>query len=51
MAKTMCKIAKELPESIDKIIQIASNPSFVCKKCGRVANIEDRLCKPMKMED
>lgn len=47
MAKTMCKLAKELPDSFDKMTGIILNFEFICKKCGRVANHEERLCKPV----
>ena len=49
MAKTMCKVSKELPDSFDKVIGLITNAEFVCKKCGRVANKEDRLCKSYKL--
>ncbi len=50
MAKTMCKLAKELPDSLEKIIGIAENHAFICKKCGRVAHVEERLCKPISVK-
>lgn len=43
----MCKLAKELPDSFDKIAGIITNYVYICKKCGRVANVEERLCKPV----
>lgn len=50
MAKTMCKLAKELPDSLEKIVGIAENHAFICKKCGRVAHVEERLCKPISVK-
>jgi hypothetical protein len=49
MAKTMCKLTKDLPDNLDKIIEVVSKPENVCKKCGRVANKESLLCKPHKL--
>ena len=46
MTKTMCKHAKDLPESMDKIIEIICNATYVCRKCARVANSDKKLCKP-----
>ena len=46
MGKTMCKIAKELPESKKIILLNIQNHKYVCNKCGRVANKEKLLCKP-----
>ncbi|HPH15796.1 MAG TPA: hypothetical protein PK029_01395 [Bacteroidales bacterium] len=47
MAKTMCKLAKELPDSFEKMQSVIVNFEYICKKCGRVASVEDRLCKPI----
>ena len=45
----MCKIAKDLPDNIDKVIELVSSPEFICKKCGRVANKDSFLCKPKNL--
>ena len=41
MGKTLCKKDKE------KTIE---NPKYVCKRCGRAAKKEEKLCKPKKID-
>jgi len=40
MAKTLCKREEE---------KIYDNPKYVCKKCGRKAKKEEKLCKPRQL--
>lgn len=48
--KTLCDWTKEdIDNNHKKLFKIVSNPKFVCKKCARVANKEDYLCKPKKL--
>lgn len=53
MSKKMCKLVKEdyLEDHLTEYIDIVKKPKYVCKKCGRVADEEDRLCKPKKLKD
>lgn len=52
MAKTLCKRVKEdyLKENLKEYIKMVKEPKYICKKCGRVAEKEETLCKPKKME-
>ena len=51
MAKTLCKIKKLLKEDPSQYIAHVKKPKFVCRSCGRVANKNSLLCKPMKIKD
>ncbi len=53
MSKKLCKLVKEeyLEDHMDDYLEIIKKPKYVCKKCGRVADSEDRLCKPKKIKD
>ena len=45
--KHLCDLHKKGYEKLSgKIEAIVSDPKFLCKKCIRVANNKDRLCKP-----
>ena len=47
--KAICKLGKKaLEDNFDDLLKIVSNPKFVCKKCGRVANDSKFLCKDKK---
>lgn len=44
--KKLCGIKKDQFDSLKKeIINIVSEPTFICKKCLRVANEKRYLCK------
>ena len=48
--KHLCDLNKKgYEKESDKIENIVRNPKFICKKCIRVANVKDRLCKPTKI--
>ncbi len=44
MSKTKCK------EDKDSKGEIKPAHKYVCKKCGRTAKKEDKLCKPKKIK-
>lgn len=44
MSKTKCK------EDKDKNIEVKPTHLYVCKKCGRGAKKESKLCKPKKVK-
>lgn len=49
--KHMCDLSKKDFEKIsEKVTIIVSNPRYICKKCLRVANVDERLCKPHKLK-
>jgi hypothetical protein len=45
--KKLCKLAKKdyLKENLEAYKTLVVNPRFICKKCGRVSNADNRLCK------
>ena len=34
---------------LDKIKSLVNAPKFICATCGRVANKEENLCKPVSL--
>lgn len=45
--KKMCKANnKDYKEIKKELKELVNDPKFVCKKCLRVSNNEDKLCKP-----
>ena len=49
--KRLCKWKEsDLDENFDKFAAIVSNPVFVCKKCGRVADKKKWLHKPVLLK-
>lgn len=50
MAK-LCKIAKEdITKDLKAYIKLVDQAQYLCKKCGRVGNEEDYLCKAIKLK-
>lgn len=45
-ALTCCPCAVD----VEALKPLVNQPRFICKACGRVANEEKNLCKPVKME-
>lgn len=46
-SKHMCKLKDDIKENLDQYQQLVKDARFICMKCGRVAQDEDRLCKPV----
>ena len=44
----MCTIAQE--HQIETIKQLTTEPKYICVLCGRVANADDNLCKPVHVD-
>jgi len=49
MAKTMCKIAKDLPKNLAVYVEKVHSSTYICKKCGRTSNEEKLICKPIDL--
>lgn len=48
--KKLCKVKKDcLMENLESYLELVREPQWVCRKCGRVAASEKRLCKPAPM--
>ncbi|MBN2637500.1 MAG: hypothetical protein JXR65_00260 [Bacteroidales bacterium] len=48
--KTFCDFSKdEIRENLEEIILLVNEPRYICRKCARVSNTGDHLCKPVKM--
>lgn len=49
--KRLCKLIKKdiLDEDMEAFIKLVKDPRFICRKCGRVANSDELLCKPKKL--
>lgn len=43
----MCEFAKH--NSVEKMRMRVKDPKFICEGCGRVANKEEYLCRPVKL--
>lgn len=47
--KTLCELAKKLPEKLSRFAAHVREPSHLCVRCGRAANSRQRLCKPIRL--
>ncbi|MDA3798315.1 MAG: hypothetical protein PF692_04450 [Kiritimatiellae bacterium] len=46
----MCHLKKStLKDHFDEVVDIVSQPKYICKKCLRIANDKSLLCKPKKL--
>ncbi len=50
MAKTLCKLIKNLDDRFEDYAARVKGAQFVCAKCGRAAAKKKHLCKPKKIE-
>lgn len=50
-SKRLCKWKEEdIVKQFDKLKSIVKNPTFACKKCGRVADKKKWLHKPIELK-
>jgi hypothetical protein len=50
-AKRLCKWKEEdITKKFDEFVDIVKIPTFVCKKCGRVADKKKWLHKPAELK-
>jgi hypothetical protein len=52
MSKRMCKLVKKEIhiDDLKEYLDYALPPHFVCKKCGRISNKKDYVCKPQRIK-
>lgn len=49
--KTLCDWHKEdIEKDLKILIGMTENPKYICRKCARVANSSESLCKAIKMK-
>jgi transposase-like protein len=49
-AKTLCEQKDTLREHLSKYKKFVQEARFICKKCGRAAHNDKRLCKPVALD-
>lgn len=48
--KTLCDWSgKDIAKKIDELAALVAEPTWVCRKCARVAAKKGALCKPTKL--
>ena len=47
--KTLCELEELLKKDLEAYKQLVKDGKYICRKCGRVANKEKRLCKPAEL--
>jgi len=46
----MCHLKRStLKDHFEEVVNLVEKPKYICKKCFRVSNDKDLLCKPKKM--
>jgi len=49
--KTLCDWNKaEVEKDISHLVDLVSNPKYICTKCARAAESDNNLCKPVKIK-
>ena len=49
--RTLCDWErKDIESNMAILISMVNSPKYVCKKCARVANTDDVLCKSQKIK-
>jgi len=47
----MCKMTQPVGRfDLAKVIELADNPKYICRCCGRSANEADNLCTPVPLK-
>jgi len=47
MSDKMCDMKKRVEENLNHIAGLVAKPKYICKKCARVANSAELICKPL----
>ena len=46
----LCKVKKELlKHDLEEFKELVKSPNYLCKKCGRVSNEEQYVCKAVSL--
>jgi len=48
-SKTLCELAKKLPDKLERVREAVRDPQYLCRRCGRAANAKASLCKPTRL--
>jgi len=49
--KHLCSLSKKgVDDNLKKILPLLIDPVYICMKCARVSNSEDRLCKAKSLK-
>jgi hypothetical protein len=48
---TFCQLSKQmLKKEIGTYLELVSDPRFICRKCFRISNKKQNLCRPKKIK-
>jgi len=45
----LCDMVERGEVPLKRMMFLAQDPKFICRKCGRVAHNEDNLCEPVPL--
>ena len=50
-ANKMCRQASPPSEfDVEKVMSLTNDPKYICKCCGRTANMKENLCSPVDLK-
>jgi len=51
--RTLCRLKKDdvLKDELELFATLVQAPTHLCRRCGRAANAERRLCKPVPLSE
>lgn len=54
MGKTtkLCKLKKdEIDKDLERVAKTVRQPTHICRRCARAANVKKALCKPVPLPE